>query len=145
MYGTYVYSRWVEERRPICIVSVPASVSCLKAPAFDCGSGAEFIGEGLKKYSELIPSAGVVSVGAAGESAGSPAGIWSRHLPVAVARLSHATIARTRGSHCPTTLTADAPSECPAMPTRLASSCERAGFFVEKNQLSESSAPWKKL
>src|SRR3954452_7570283 len=144
MYGTYVYSRCVDERRPICITSVPAVASCAKAAAFDWGSGGALIDDGLKKYSELKPSAGVASVGCAGVSDGSPAGTWSRQLPVAGARLSQATIARTRGSHWPTRLTAEAPSECPAMPTRVASRSERAGFFDEKNQLRASSVPWKK-
>src|SRR5439155_26750289 len=98
MYGTYVYSRCVELRRATCITSVPAVLSCLNAAAFDCGSGAEFIGSGFRKYSELIPSAGVVSVGDSGLPAGKPpSGTWSLHLPVAGARLSHATIAVTRG------------------------------------------------
>src|SRR3954469_11889446 len=95
-------------------------------------SGGALCELGLKKYSELMPSAGTFSVGLAGEPVGRPAGTCSAHVPLAGARLSHATIAFPRGSHWPTTLTAEAPSEWPAIPTRLASSSERCGLRAEK-------------
>src|SRR3954447_8448401 len=110
MYGTYVYSRGVEDRSAICMTSAPASLSCLKAPAFDCGSGGALIELGLKKYSELMPGAGVAREGFWGEPAGSPLAA-SAHVPVAGARLSQATIALPRGAHRPTTLAAGGTTE----------------------------------
>src|SRR5262245_11272897 len=113
------------------MASVPAPVSCLYAASWAWGSGGVVIGDGLKKYSEWTPSAGTFSDGLAEAPAGRWAA-WSAHLPPVVASLSHATMALTRGSHWPTSLTADAPREWPAMPTREGSRSARPGLAVEK-------------
>src|SRR3954470_24976698 len=74
-----------------------------------------------------MPSAGLVIGGAArgalpdGHGAGVADG---------VERLSHATIAFTRGSLWPTNDTPDAPNECPAMPMRAGSTASYNGLYA---------------
>src|SRR3954469_7866414 len=79
-----------------------------------------------------MPRAGVTIGGAAGR--GDEPDAHSSLLPMKSAagaeRLSHATIARTRGSICPTYETAAAPREWPAMPTREKSTDDASGLYA---------------
>src|SRR4051812_11744286 len=68
-------------------------------------------------------------------------------------RLSHATIAFTRGSNCPMYETPSAPYEWPAMPTRLVSSSSHSGLkpgllkpaFTRRSCLGACEVPLEQL
>src|SRR5687767_10479359 len=62
-----------------------------------------------------MPSAGLV-IGAGSWLAGSNGHGFTLERTLGGPRLSHATIALTRGSFCPTKETPPAPNECPASP-----------------------------
>src|SRR4051794_21030117 len=83
-----------------------------------------------------MPSAGLV-IGLAARCEGSAGqGCSAERWPMKFAfgsvlpRLSHATIAFTRGSNCPMYETPSAPYEWPAMPTRLVSSRPQSGLYA---------------
>src|SRR3954468_12603813 len=120
------YSRWVEERGTISIVSLralrqaskPVASSRLGGGAFDGSPGdglnddcwlAQY-GWTLKPYSDWIPSAGIFGLN--GGRLAMPGDPWLESL-------SSATTVSTRLSTAWTFDTAKAPSECPTIATRV--------------------------